>query len=122
MSISDNNHTDYPRPNVIYVDVDGTLLINGRANQPVVNWVFDRHHEGNQIIVWSARGAEAARQAVEICGIGDIVSHMLSKPGQVLDDLGNRFTQYMEIIHVNALDRSVQPNESKKAGLVSSLI
>ncbi|MCQ8105533.1 hypothetical protein NP590_15585 [Methylomonas sp. SURF-2] len=94
----------YPVPNVVYVDVDGTLLINNRVNHPLVAWVRDQHSEGKQIVVWSARGVGAAIMAVDVCGIRDIVSHTLSKPGYVVDDLGKRFTQYMEIIHVNEID------------------
>lgn len=103
MNKGDNNHT-YPRPNVVYVDVDGTLLINGRVNYPVVNWVREKHLEGNQIVVWSARGVGAAIMAVDMCEIRDIVSHTLSKPGYVVDDLGKKFTKYMSIIHVNEID------------------
>jgi len=97
-------YQDYAVPDVVYLDVDGTLLIDERVNHALVTWARRQHSEGKQIIVWSARGADNAERAVELCGIGDIVTHALSKPGYVVDDLGTRFTQYMEIIHVNEID------------------
>ncbi|OAI19867.1 hypothetical protein A1507_05805 [Methylomonas koyamae] len=101
----------YSKPNVIYIDVDGTLIINNRANQTLVDWARLRFLEGKEIIVWSARGADNARRAVEICGIGDIVSHTLSKPGYVVDDLGHGFTRYMDIIQVSDIDQSNAPKQ-----------
>lgn len=120
MSTRKQSYTDYPVPNVVYVDVDGTLLVDDQMNQPLIEWIWQRHYEGKQIIVWSARGAEAARLAVDQCEIGDIVSHTLSKPGFIVDDLGHRFTEYMKIIHVNEIDG--KSRESTPSRTVCSLI
>lgn len=109
----------YSKPNVIYIDVDGTLLIDDRVNQPLVDWARLRFLEGKEIIVWSARGADNAKRAVEICGIGDIVSHTLSKPGYVVDDLGTGFTRYMDIIHVSDIDNT---SPSQQRGTTVSMI
>lgn len=104
-------YMDYPKPDVVYIDVDGTLLTDNRVNHQLVAWARQQHHQGKQIIVWSARGADNARRAVELCDMGSIVSHALSKPGYVVDDLGHRFTQYMEIIQVNDIDGNHQTNK-----------
>lgn len=114
MNNREKGYIDYPKPDVVYIDVDGTLLVDDSVNHQLVSWARQRHNEGKQIIVWSARGADNARRAVELCGINDIVSHTLSKPGYVVDDLGHRFTQYMEVIHVNDIDGNAQ--DRKHAG------
>ncbi len=104
-------YIDYPKPDVVYIDVDGTLLTDNRVNHQLVAWARQQYNQGKQIIVWSARGADNARRAVELCDMGSIVSHALSKPGYVVDDLGHRFTQYMEIIQVNDIDGHHQTNK-----------
>jgi hypothetical protein len=78
----------YPPPDVIYIDVDGTLLKSGRPDQTIVEWARKKYEEGFQIIVWSSRGAINAQRGVFLAGIGDIVSFALSKPGYVVDDKG----------------------------------
>ncbi len=120
MNNREQGFIDYPKPDVVYIDVDGTLLVDDVVNHQLVSWARQRHHEGKQIIVWSARGADNARRAVELCKIDDIVSHALSKPGYVVDDLGHRFTQYMEVIHVNDIDGNYQKRQP--AGAIISLI
>ncbi len=99
------NFEEYAVPDVIYIDVDGTLIINQQVNHSLVAWARQRAAEGNEIIVWSARGAANSKKAVNMCGIADIVTHTLSKPGCIVDDLGNGWTQYMNIMHVNDIDR-----------------
>ena len=106
MRSKNKSFIDYEKPDVVYIDVDGTLLVDDRVNHQLVSWARRQYSEGNQIVVWSARGADNAKRAVELCGIVDIVSHTLSKPGYVVDDLGHRFTEHMEVIHVNDIDRN----------------
>ena len=89
--MTDNNETTqkYQPPKVIYIDVDGTLIQRKKVNVPLVEWARKKHDdEGYQIIVWSSRGAGNAHLAVVQADIGDIVSHMLSKPGYIVDDKG----------------------------------
>ncbi len=49
---------------------------------------------GNQVIVWSSRGAINATRAVYLADIEDIVSFKLSKPGYIVDDKGWSWTKY----------------------------
>ncbi|MEI8572210.1 hypothetical protein U737_09705 [Methylomonas sp. LW13] len=114
------DYIDYQKPNVVYIDVDGTLLVDDRINHQLVAWARRQFADGKQIIVWSARGADNAKRAVELCGIGDIVSHALSKPGYVVDDLGIGFTRFMDIIHVADIDRPVQ--DKANSGVRVSMI
>ena len=88
----------YPPPDVIYVDVDGTLLVNGKPNPNVVRLIREKHEDGFQIIVWSSRGSVNAIRAVGLAGLNDIVSHKLSKPGYIVDDKGWSWTRYTEQI------------------------
>ncbi len=107
--------TDYQKPDVVYIDVDGTLLIDDQVNHVLVTWARHEYNKGKQIIVWSARGEANARLAVDVCGMCDIVSHTLSKPGYVVDDLGSGFTQYMDIIHVNDIGPTGQQPRTEPA-------
>jgi predicted mannosyl-3-phosphoglycerate phosphatase (HAD superfamily) len=84
----------YPPPEVIYIDVDGTLLKNGRPDTKVVDFARRKYDEGFQIIVWSSRGAVNAIRAVLLADIEDIVSFKLSKPGYIVDDKGWTWTKY----------------------------
>lgn len=104
---------DFPVPDVVFIDVDGTLIVDGNVNHDLVMWARQQATNGKDIIVWSARGKSNAEHAVDICGIRDIVSHMISKPGYVVDDLGNGWTQYMNIIHVDDINRSKQNKTSE---------
>jgi len=84
----------YPPPNVIYIDVDGTLIQGEQVNMPLVKWAREKHNDGYQIIVWSSRGEGNARAGVLKAGIGDIVTHTLSKPGHIVDDQGWSWTKF----------------------------
>ncbi len=77
-----------PRPRVIYVDVDDTLLINNRINSALVRWIILKSAEGYVINVWSMRGEQAAEEAVEQCKLSAVVTACLSKPGYIVDDKG----------------------------------
>lgn len=113
MNSKGKKFNDYPKPDVVYIDVDGTLLIDEKINHELVRWARRQYNEGKQLIVWSARGAENAKRAVDLCDIVDIVSHTLSKPGYVVDDLGHGFTQYMEVIHVSDIGSNHQHQPAK---------
>jgi len=109
-----NSFTEYAVPDVVYIDVDGTLIINDRINHDLVSWARQQSQEGKEIIVWSARGKSNAENAVDRCEIGDIVSHALSKPGYIVDDLGNQWTEYMNIIHVDHISKPPKKDNSQQ--------
>jgi len=88
----------YPPPEVMYVDVDGTLLVNGKPNHKVVALIREKYEEGFQIIVWSSRGSLNAVKAVYLADIEDIVAFKLSKPGYIVDDKGWSWTRYTKQI------------------------
>jgi len=82
-----------PRPRVIFVDVDDTLLINNRVNSALVRWIILKAAEGYDINVWSMRGEQAAEDAVEQCKLTGVVNACLSKPGIIVDDKGWTWTK-----------------------------
>jgi len=84
----------YPPPKVIYIDVDGTLIQGGKVNTPLVNWAREKYNDGFQIIVWSSRGAGNSHLAVMQADMEDIVTHILSKPGYIVDDKGWGWTKF----------------------------
>ena len=88
----------YPRQRVIYVDVDETLIIDNEVNKGLVKWLVLKSAEGYEINVWSMAGKKHSEQAVERCGIGAIVSHTLSKPGIIVDDMRWDWTKYTKAI------------------------
>lgn len=77
-----------PPPNVIAVDVDGTLIVQGRVNNTLVSWCKRKKNEGFTLILWSMRGANHAQQAAELSGLTDCFDSIISKPGFVVDDKG----------------------------------
>lgn len=113
MANKKSSFQDFSVPDVVFIDVDGTLIIDDKINYDLVRWARQQAMDGKEIVVWSARGKSNAEYAVDACGISDIVSHAISKPGYVVDDLGNGWTQYMNIIHVNDINRSKQKAASK---------
>jgi len=93
-----NTQQKYPPPDVIYIDVDGTLLKCGKPDIKIVAWARKKYDQGFQLIVWSSRGAINATRAVHLAGIEDIVSFKLSKPGYIVDDKGWSWTEYTKQI------------------------
>ena len=98
-----------PRTNVIYVDVDGTLLIwpgpkpgQSQAHRgviPPVNeklitalyaWKLRRASGGlkneTMLVVWSRGSMSHIKWAVTLCDIWDIVDLVTRKPDMVVDD------------------------------------
>lgn len=74
---------------LIYIDIDGTMTLApnskwGEPNWPVIEQVKRCIAEGNQVIVWSARGGKYATKFCQKYGIMAI--HCLSKPQLIVDD------------------------------------
>ena len=88
----------YPPPRVIAVDVDGTLLINGTANQPLIDWCIKQRDAGLSLMLWSSRGEAHARNVATAFDVADLFSVICSKPGYVVDDQGWNWIRYTRII------------------------
>lgn len=93
------------KDNVLYVDVDGTLLLwpgddpgsvprpgepgHGQAptiNTAVVMLINARHSAGWQIIVWSNGGARHAELAAKHAGVFNLCHACLAKPRAMVDN------------------------------------
>lgn len=80
----------------IAIDVDGTLLAHGRINAAIVARIREWIAGGVEVYVWSARGRDHARQAVEAAGLADVLC--ISKPTAILDDMGWSWIQYTRVL------------------------
>lgn len=88
----------YPPPRTIAVDVDGTLVVQGRLNGQQVDWCRQRRADGYSVFLWSSRGADHARRVAESFGVTEVFDLILSKPGLIVDDQGwgwTRFTRWV---------------------------
>lgn len=89
-----------PPPSVVYIDVDGTLLIDGQINEPLVDWLREAHRAGYQLVLWSSAGEDHARQTAAQADLTELFHAILSKPGYVVDDMGWRWVRYTQSLPV----------------------
>lgn len=89
----------YPPPKVIAVDVDGTLLINGKIDRKLVDWCRRKKLDGFYIILWSARGMQHAIDVSRDGNIVDVFDTIISKPGYIVDDKGWQWIKYTKVIN-----------------------
>lgn len=88
-------NTPPPPPRVIAIDVDGTLLSkSGSVNERVADYARRKKAEGFEVWLWSSRGQEHASNAAELAGLADVFDHILSKPGEIVDDQGWRWIRF----------------------------
>lgn len=81
--------------NVIYIDVDETLILRPDDNSSIqtpnlklIKKIKEWKEQGRSIIVWTsnAEGVEHAYWAVKFCEIEDLVDLILPKPHVIVDD------------------------------------
>lgn len=87
-----------PPPKVIAVDVDKTLFNRGVVNKKLVELCIKWKDEGFTIIVWSSRGEQYARAAVEKAQLSNVVNHVIGKPGYIVDDQGWTWIKFTKVI------------------------
>ena len=83
----------YSQRKVIAMDVDGTLLVHGRLNHRLIDWIIKKAGEGFTCYLWSARGEEYAKVFADKHKIKHLFTHIMSKPGIAVDDMGWRWTR-----------------------------
>ena len=73
-----------PKPQVVFVDVDDTLVRSvGTKRIPmprVVDRVKSLHKDGAILYLWSSGGADYARDSAKELGIADLFTAFLPKP------------------------------------------
>jgi hydroxymethylpyrimidine pyrophosphatase-like HAD family hydrolase len=88
----------HPPTKCVAIDVDGTLVINGRLNVKLSEWAKLRKQEGFEVILWSARGSQYATDQAAKHGVTDCFTVIISKPGFIVDDLGWSWVKYTKIL------------------------
>jgi hydroxymethylpyrimidine pyrophosphatase-like HAD family hydrolase len=88
----------YQPARVMAVDVDGTLVRDGRLVQPLVTWLREQREKGFRLMLWSARGKDHAENAVKLFELHGLFDDVVGKPGYVVDDQGWDWTRYTCIV------------------------
>ncbi len=92
---------------VIAVDVDNTLIgAGGRPNDRLIEWLRDAKADGKDLILWSARGGDHARQHAERLGIADLFDVIIGKPEMSIDDDLWKWTRFSSHVHPSVFDDS----------------
>jgi len=91
----------HPYPNVIFVDVDGTLLLKSGLNAGLADWCR-KNTEKSELVLWSARGQKYAKNFAQHFEITDIFKTIISKPGYIIDDLGWTWIKYTKVLELNS--------------------
>lgn len=89
---------------VINVDVDGTLLLDGRPNWALVRWIKARRVERFEVNLWSAQGELHAKEVSALWGLTDIFDNIISKPGFVVDDQGWQWTRFTRTVGLEQIN------------------
>jgi hydroxymethylpyrimidine pyrophosphatase-like HAD family hydrolase len=98
----------FQRRRVIAVDVDGTILVEGKANLDAIEWCKNRKRQGYVLFLWSARGKTHAEKVAAAFGIAAIFDVIISKPGYILDDKGWTWINFTKALHPRDIDLSLE--------------
>lgn len=92
----------FKTPKIIFVDVDGTLVFQNplRINVKLVAMLKQKKEKGYELVLWSARGEQHARMIAQIGNCEDLFSHIISKPGYIIDDKNWRWTSFVTRLKV----------------------
>lgn len=88
----------HPPNKCIGIDVDGTLIQNGRLNRRLAKWAKEKKEEGFEVLLWTARGKKHADRVAEKYGITDHFTAIIGKPGYIVDDLGWSWVKYSRVL------------------------
>jgi hydroxymethylpyrimidine pyrophosphatase-like HAD family hydrolase len=82
----------------IGIDIDGTLLIGGELNKPLIEWAKTKRNKGFDVVLWSARGRKYAEKVADRHQISDVFTAIIGKPGYIVDDLGWQWIKYTKVV------------------------
>lgn len=88
----------YPKAKTICIDVDGTLIQNGRLNSRLADWAMEQKAAGFEVILWSAQGKSYAQGVAKKYKIEQNFTVIIGKPGYIVDDLGWGWTKYTRVL------------------------
>lgn len=88
-------------PQVVYVDVDDTLVRSSGTKRIPIPTAIERvktlHRGGAVLYLWSTGGAEYAKSTATELGLADLFTGFLPKPNIVIDD--QEFHEWRGLIH-----------------------
>lgn len=90
----------YRARRAIAIDVDGTLLIGGQANEALVDWIKAKKEEGFELTLWSARGRAYAKQVAQHLEVEQLFDSIISKPGAIVDDKGWSWVKWTKVLEI----------------------
>jgi hydroxymethylpyrimidine pyrophosphatase-like HAD family hydrolase len=88
----------FPPVKCIFIDVDGTLDIDGKLNVRLAKFAKEQKEKGYEVNLWSAQGKSHAQKIAEKHGVTDCFDAIISKPGYIVDDLKWDWTKYTKTI------------------------
>ena len=91
-------HRQLPLPKTVAFDVDGTLISGSTVNGRIVSLLREYKSSGFEVVVWSMRGTDYAKRAVDLAGVGAEVDCVISKPGVIVDDKGWTWVRDTKVI------------------------
>jgi len=89
----------FPPTKCIAIDVDGTMLVQGKLNVKLAAIAKQMKLEGFEVILWSARGKKHAEHVASSLGVTDCFTVIISQPGYITDDMGwgwIKFTRWLK--------------------------
>ena len=84
----------YPPPRVVAIDVDGCLQNEGNPNEKLIKWCETQKKNNVTLILWSSRGEQHARSVAKEFNCLHLFTHIISKPGYIIDDKGWSWIKY----------------------------
>jgi len=100
------------RPKTIYVDVDGTLILkDGKTNQDLIDFLIAKANT-YELNLWSMAGERHAREVADRLKITSLFSHILTKPGYMIDDDGKNWLRFTHLISSEFIKLNSSGNEA----------
>ena len=95
-----------PQPQLIAVDVDRTLVDqDGQLDVGLVDWLRVQQRLGWDLMLWSSRGEDPARQVAQRHQVAGMFSVILAKPGVILDDQGADWLRHVQVVRPEWIPR-----------------
>ena len=84
----------------VCIDVDGTLLVKGKINRNLVNWIKLNRTNFN-IYCWSLAGEDHAKEVINKFKLETLFDHVISKPHLIIDDRGWNWIKETRVIKIH---------------------
>ena len=91
----------FPSRNWVYIDVDGCLLIDGKINKTLSEWIVENSQRNGgkfYLVLWSAAGKKHAFAVSGAAGLNKYFEAILAKPSHIIDDHGTSWVKWVKDI------------------------